>query len=541
MEEGPAETAEQSQADKFGLTDLKETLEALDDSSDIRWLTELLPLCLECQTFMSMGNQQGTKSKPNFHRHAGTLPKSPRMQIPRKRRRRAEGLLYTGAFQHNLKTTPGKARRLTKLRITSSPSFEEWDLAEDRPITCTPATRRKRAMGKERVASLEERNQQELKPALRVKLPDASSANFPFGKKGLFSPRKDLSVKAECALPDSDTDLSEYDNDMYSTFISTTSLELTRKTEDSTGIAQAARDTDEVKKAESMEKKAAARRVMGKIEEVEGIIRRVSLTSSDLIREGSDGRSEGQFISDGGVDEKHHRAESGSQLETQDKGRNKDEPLLAEELQALGEALSQSLRQVLRMEGAKAESEPLTEAKKTSYAPNVLGSTRRSLNLPSYSYHFTSIAPSNSSSPSLSAGGETSPAPSLSLSAILDASPRTSRSFEGMSPILSPLFTSTASSQNSLPLSQTDQREEGISEHHVGWMSSVGDSLFPRGAGGCGSATTVSGGTGNDQKSSGRSEQDQTYRCTSETEASQDHLLSSGNDANYATSCRAGK
>lgn len=562
MEEGPAETVKRSPADQFVLTDLKETLKALDDSSEIRWLTDLLPLCLECQTFMSMGNQQGTKSKPNFHGYTEsreTSQKSPRIQIPRKRRKRVEGLFYTGAFQHNLKTTPGtprahsKARRLTKLRITSSPAFEEWDLEEDRPITCTPAARRKRVMGKERVSLLEERSQQELKPAWRVKLPDASSANFPFSRKGLFCPGEDLSGEEECALPDSDTDLSEYDNDMYSTYISTTCLELAKKTEDNTRITQAARK--EEKKAESvekksshwryeeMEKKAAAQRVMGKIEEVEGIIRRVSLTSSDWIRDGqSDGRDEGQFISDGGVDVKQHRAEFGSQLETQNKQCSEDKPLVAEELQALGEALSQSLRQVLRMEGAKAESGPLTEAKKTSYTPNVFGSTRRPLNPPSYSYHFTSTMPNNSSSPSLSAGGETSPVPSPSLSAILDASPRTSSSFEGMSPILSPLFTSSASSHHSLPLSRADQREEDASERsHVGWISSAGDSLFPQGTGGCGSAPTISGGTGSDQKNSRKSEQDQTYRCTSETEASQDYLLSSGNNANYATSYRAGQ
>ncbi|XP_051265966.1 uncharacterized protein LOC127368821 [Dicentrarchus labrax] len=197
-EEGPAETVKQGQADKFGLTDLKKTLKALDDCSEIGWLTELLPLCLECQTFISMGNQQGTKIKPNCHGYEDnrdTLPKSPRFQIPRKRRRKLEGHVYPGAFQHNLKMTPGtqrvppKARRLTKLQIMSSPTFGDWDLEEDRQIICTPAARRKRVVGKERVSLLEERNRspQELKPTWRAKLPDASSANFTFSKKKAFS------------------------------------------------------------------------------------------------------------------------------------------------------------------------------------------------------------------------------------------------------------------------------------------------------------------------------------------------------------------
>ncbi|KAF1376823.1 hypothetical protein PFLUV_G00215450 [Perca fluviatilis] len=506
-EEGRPETVKPGQADKFGLSNLKETLTVLDDSSEF-WLTELFPLCLECQTSMSMGNQQGTKIKPNFHGYAeccDALPKSPRLQIPRKRRRRVDGLVYTGGLQHNSRMTPGtpqappKARRLTELRKMSSPTFEEWDLEENGSIVCTPAARRKRVMGKERVSLLEERNRRtevlatpkKIKPARRVRLPDAPSANV---HRSSSKKRKDLSVKEECALPDSDTDLSEYDNDLYSTYISPIrKTEVSNRNTQNTQIWQAARDTDEDNKAQGVEEKssqwryeemgkAAAWRVMGKIEEVEGIIRRVSLTSSDWIKEGSDGKDEPQFVSDGCFGE------------TEEKGCNEDEPLFAEELRALGEALSQSLRQVLKMEGAKSESEPFTEAKKTFYEPNLVGSTRRPLNLPSHSGHSTSTVPNNSSSSSLS--------PSLSLSAIPDVSPRTSSSFEGMSPILSPLFTSSLLSQRSLPLSLTEQQEKVIS------------------------ATTVSG-IGNDEKNSRKSEQNQTYRRNSETEASQDYLLSS--------------
>ncbi|KAA8583009.1 hypothetical protein FQN60_015555 [Etheostoma spectabile] len=500
-EEGRAETVKHGQADKFDLSNLKETLKVLDDSSEF-WPTELFPLCLECQTSISMGNQQGTKIKPNSHGYAeccDALPKSPRLQIPRKRRRRADGLVYTSGLQHNARMTAGtpqappKARRLTKLQKTSSPTFEEWDLKENRLNVCTPAAWRKTVMGKERVSSLEERNRssKKLKPAWTAKLPDAPSANV---HRSSSKKRKDLSVKEECALPDSDTDLSEYDNDLYSTYLSPIGkTEGSNSNSQNAQITQEERDMDEEKKAEGVEestewryeemgKKAAAWRVMGKIEEVEGIIRRVSLTSSDWIKEGSDGKDEPQFVSDGCFGE------------TQEKGCKEDELLLTEELQALGEALSQSLRQVLKMEGAKSESEPFTEAKETFHQPNLVGTTKRPLNLPSYSYHFASTVPHKSSSCSLS--------PSLSLSAILDVSPRTSGTFEGMSPILSPLCTSSLSSQRSLPLSLTEQSEKVIS------------------------ATTVSG-TGNDEKKSRKSEQNQTYRRTSETEDSCDHLLSS--------------
>ncbi|TKS76307.1 hypothetical protein D9C73_009531 [Collichthys lucidus] len=474
-EEGPAKTVKQGQGDRF---DLKETLKVLDDSSEIPWLTELFPLCLECQAFMKMGNQQGTKMKPNDHGYAesrDTLPKSPRFQIPLKRQRRTEGVVYTGRV-------PQKA----KLQKTSAPAFREQDLEED---WHTPEGRRKRVMGK--VSLLDE-----VKPVWRLKQPDASSENFTFSKDYLFSPRKE-----ECALPDSD--LSEYENDMY---ITPTSLALTKKTEDHTQKDAEGEKTAEGGEEKSFQwwyeetrKKAAAQRVMGKIEEVEGIIRRVSLTSSDWIRE-DNRRDEAQFVSDG------CRADFGSQLETKNqKRRNEDKPLLVEELQALGEALSQSLRQVLKLEGAKAEGEPFTKTKKTFNEANLVGSTRRPLNISS---DFTSTVPNNSSPPS------------QSLTAILDVSQRTSSSFEDMSPILSPLLTS---SQHRLSL--TDEREKDISDRHV---SSVEDSLFPPGAGGCESAATDSWGTENDQKNSRRQA---TLRRLGEqtrtSEASQDYLLSS--------------
>lgn len=567
-EEGPAETVRLEQADRFVLTDLKETLKALDDSSEIRWLTELLPLCLECRAFMSMGNQQGTKLKTNYHSYVGsrdTSPKTPRIQIPRRRRRAAEGICN---LQHKLKMTPKtprvppKARRLTKLQGMSSPVFEQWHLDDNSAIICTPAARRKRGMGKDRaetsVSLLEERNRRslkQLKPAWGAKLPDASSANVHRSKD-------------EFTLVDSDSDSSAYDNDTYSMFISQSSIDPTGKTEDrvrNTGIPgealvnQLASHRHEERKADGVEKKssqwrfeetgkrAAAQRVMGKIEEVEEIIRRVSLTSSEWMKEGSKWGDVPQFISDRCVGEdqlpilqQRCTAESSSHcsLDNQDRQSNEDKLLLVEELWALVETMSQSRHQALKIEGAQTESEPFTEAKKTSCEQNSVKSTRR----PSHDSHFTSncsMVPNNSLSPSLSAGGETSSAPSLSLSTTLDVSPRASSSFEKMSPILSPVFLSSpGSSQRSVPLNLSAQSEPDTSEDPI--MGTVEDSLFPWGAGGCGCATAVSMGTENNKRTQAtlrlnEQSQTQSYRCTSETETSQEYLLFSGNNAAMST------
>ncbi|KAM7395126.1 hypothetical protein PAMA_006735 [Pampus argenteus] len=528
-EEGPAETVKLGRADKYGLTDFKETLKALGDSSEIHWLfTEFLLLCLECQAFMSMGNHQGIRIKSNLHSTAeswNTLPKSPRKQIPRIRRRRVEGLVYSETIQHKLKMTPGTPRVPTKLQITNSPMFgETQDSEEERALIYTPAATRKRVVGKER----EERNRSKLEERKRIphsmKQSVPSSTDFPvcFSKKGPFSQREDLSVKGECALTDSDTDLSEYDE----LCISPTSFEPQKRTEDSdmktpkAQVNQAARQKHEEEKAEDVEetssqwsfnemgKKAAARRVMGKIEEVEGIILRVSLSSSDCIKGGSEGGGEPQSVTDGCLGDEvtsealqqlqilQPRCPTDPQLETQVKGCNEDKHLLVEELRALGEALSQSLHQALRMEGdrkdwrsAKAQSEHFTEAKKSP-----LGSSRQLLNLSSYPHSYSTV-PNNSSSPSLSAGAKISPTPSPSPSfPILDVSQRTSWRYEDTFPICSPLLLSS--------LSRTDQQEEekDISDQHT-------------------DAET--------KWAQANQNQTQTDRCISETEASHDYLLSS--------------
>lgn len=580
-EEGPAETVKRGQAVKFGLTDLKETLKASDDSSESRGLTELLPLCLEWQAFTSMGNQQGAKPTAESR---DTLPNSPRIQIPRKRRRRVERPVNSGALHHNLKMTlgtprsPSKAKRLTELQMTSSPTFGEWDWEEDGSIFYAPAARRKGATVKDRWDK--SASTQELKPVWRVKLPDVASGEFPRSctKKGPH--KKDLPIKSECAFADSDTDLSEYDNELY---ITQPSPDSTRKTEErtrnTTGKAQITQSASQKrggKKAEvegmkspkwwfeELGKRAAARRVIGKIEEVEGIIRRVSLTSLDWIKEGSGGGDEQQFIPDGCVGEDQLQIlqqrrgpefSSDSPKETNNMGQNEDKPPPVEELRVLCEALTQCLHQALRMEGAKADVEALKEhkQKRNFCEQNPMGSNRR--NLPSHPYDFISALPNNSS-PSLSVGGGTSPVPSLSLSTVLDVSPRTSSSFEGMSPILSPLLqTSTlcspGHSHHSLPLNQTDRHEDDCCRSHKERRNSE-DRLFSLGAGGCGSATTVTGATEQkDQRNQGKrfewtslglsdSNLMQAYGCTKETEASQDYLLSSGKKYYIKTTVASG-
>lgn len=530
-EDGTVET--KKQADKLGLIDCRETFQTLDDFSETRWLTELLPLCLECQAVMSMGNQQGTKIKPHCQGYADALPKSNRFQTQSKRRRRMEGLVYADNVQRSLKKmtpralqVPSKARRLTRLPISSSPSSGEWDLKEERQITCTLASRRKRVIG----------SPQERQPSWRVKLPDAVIGDFPLTKKSPLSPKKPFVVKAECSFADSDTDVSEYDNDIYSTCISTTNLEPTRKTENTARntqknpIIQLESEREKLEcgeekptqwMCEGMGGEAVAQRVMDKIEELEGIIQRVTLSSTEWVKEGSEVRDETLIDRDGCVDEENCR--SRAQIGSQEKGSHKDKPRVIKEFHALGEALSQSLRQVLEVEGGRAAP---TEPKEISSKPNLLGSTIEPLHLSSQSYHFTSIVPRNSPPAYQSAGEETSPAPSPSLF----VTRRSSSSFEAVSPILSPLFTS---SQHSLPLSLTDQFEKGISDRSVALISSVGDNLFPQWAGGCRSSTTVSGDESRNSMfllSLGPNEHDQTISCTSEPQ----DLLSSGNSTNQA-------
>nr|XP_029134293.1 uncharacterized protein LOC114920531 [Labrus bergylta] len=224
-----------------------------------------------------------------------------------------------------------------------SPSFGEWDSEENDATFDTPAPRRKRVMGSERLSEVKNHSPEEGKPTWRVKLP--SHFHTSFNKKGIYSPRDDVSEKERCVPPDSDTELSEYDNDVCSTYTSPPSRELCRKAEQNTRSVQEVlmNQEDGYKckeknrkctgekssrwRCNEMEKEAAAQRVMGKIQEVEGIIRRVSHTSSDWIKDDSG-------ISGGRVGEGQNGswAEFDSQLEKQNKECNVDKPLMVEEL-----------------------------------------------------------------------------------------------------------------------------------------------------------------------------------------------------------------
>lgn len=405
-EEEEEGVVKQGQSGKFFLTDFKETLKALDDSSEIRWLTELLPLCPECQNFMAMGNQQGTKLKHNQTERRSALPKSPRIQIPRRKGRRAGQRGSTG----DLVMTPQgplTARRPTKVQMMSSPVFGDFE--EEWPIICTPAARRRRVS--------REQKKNECALTLGGKLPGDSRS---LSKKGS---RKDFSVEEEF---DSDSELSEYDNDMYCMMSSVTCEEETE------GVKNSQQWFDE------MEKREAALRVMHKIEEVEGIIRQVSLSSSDWIQECCEDGSEPLFDGAGqeALQQFLHPDFSASCWQC-----SEDSPQLVEELHALGEALSQSLLEALRTEEAKAESAAFTEAEKR---------TRRPLDPPSCPYRFTSAVPNHSSSPH---------AVSPTLSVVLDDS--TSSSLDRLSPILSPLM-------SGLSMGDQDEAETDSGEDTAG-------------------------------------------------------------------------
>lgn len=521
-EKGSNKTEKQDQTDTFGLRDRRESLKPLGDLSKIGRLTDLLPLCLERQAFIRMGNQQGAKIKPHYHGHAenlDALPKSPRFQIPRKRRRRAERPVYSTDSLQRFKMTPRilplRTRGVTRLQITSSPTFGEWDSEEDGQIFCTPACRRKRVL----------KSPHALQPSLRMKSPGGLTAE----KKDPSFPRNGSPSKKESSLPDSDTDQSEYD-ELYPVFTSSYSEETAKKIEDDARetpkfpIIQPESDKVQEKGAKVAEKKSpwmcdemgrrdAARRVMGKIEELESIIRQVSLNSSDWSRE-EEAKCSGQ------VDEGKQRC--GAELSSQNKLTSEDKPQLLEEFQTLSEALSRSLRQVLKVEGAREEKKVLADDEKISeYNPL------------SYSDHFTSGVPNNTSSHSHSAHVETSSVPSPSLS---DVSERTSSRFEVMSSILSPLFTP---SQHSLSLSPTHQQREVISDHRNGTIGLVGDNLFAHWTGGCQAVTADPSGRENDNRKTfcqgnlTQSEQDQTQIPQSFSE--RDDLLSSGNNINHAS------
>lgn len=412
-EEGLRYSLKRGQSHKLDLTDFKETLPALDESSEIRWLSELFALC--SQSFMNMGNQQGTKIKPDVFTE-DELFRSATFQMYRKRRR-----VYTDNLQNKLKMAPGnplKARRLSKLRIMNS-SGDTFEKEEDRSILCAPVSKRKRSTGKERATHLNATNNS---PQNLISMWDApSSLHFTRSSNTKAPVSTKKPVKEEWA--DSETDLSEYDNETSfggSTKMSPGSTETIQTVESS------------LQMFDEIGKHAATRRGMGKIQEVEGIIRRVSFTSSDLMKEDDqDG-----FVK---VAQELRISKPLPEYDSKfmDRDFNDNKPLLMEELCALKEALSKTLQQALKIDGEKTawkstkmHSYQHTEAKKRPQ--------HHPLN-PSY-------CKSNRSSPPISVDPETTSSSSPSLSPVLDISTRTSSNFESRSPIMSPLLSPISTS-----------------------------------------------------------------------------------------------
>lgn len=436
---------------------------------------------------MSMGNQQAAKLQPNCYEDGwNALPSSPRIQIPRKRRRRTEGLFCTSKLQNNFKITAGalqvpqKARRLIRLRTTSPPTSGQW----------TPAARRRQVSGKE----TEEINtsSQVLKPVWRVKLPDVSYASLK-SQNSPFSSRKHCSSSQKYSPTDSDTDLSEYDNEMYSTFVSSIEAKgcktISQKYEE--------RKVENVDVSFSLE--ASAQRLTRKIEEVEEIMRKVGVTSSEWIREGNRDGEQTQLASSWpGINTQPWLDGEGMESD-------KHRPLLVEERRVPEDAFSWSLQQVL------------TRGRGTAEGEEQRLMTKRPLTPPSRPHRFTSVAPERSSSQFLSAGGNVSPVASPALS--LSVGPTTFSTSERLSPLLlSPLTPSLTG--------VTDEQDAEIPESHRICCNSSDDPLITLEAVDCKNAATVPGEAENNWMHS------QEHLTESTIQLKEDYLHSSGRKIN---------
>lgn len=337
LEEDEEGTTE-SERPSFHLSDFREVLQVLDDFCEIRRLTELLRLHVHRQAVVEMENQQGAEVKPccpglSFNRDSF---QESGFQVPQKRR--AEGRASTSnRVAARFPLVPSK---------TSSPQ-----------VICPSVSRRTI------------RDPPELHPA---------RTRFPFKKD--LSTRNGFTIILKSSPPDSDTDLSEYDNEKYASSGDLEKLRITndegRRTPADKKI-QPGGDGDQAKTEgekhgspwtdEKMGNKTA---VMGKMEELEGIVHQVRL-SSGWMDEGGHGRDGAHFVSDG--DAQLFNVERGNM------GSSDDQHHLIEEFQALGEALSQSLHQVLKMEAAKAERESSIKTQRITLKPNHSRSTKRPL------------------------------------------------------------------------------------------------------------------------------------------------------------------
>ncbi|XP_061559871.1 formin isoform X2 [Phycodurus eques] len=434
-EEGPVETAKLGHADKFRLT----------DSSELVWVKELLLLCSEYQTFVNMGNQQGMRIKTNVN----SLPKSTGIQRPRMR---TDGFVDTGTPLLHLESPhqPTKSRRLPKLWMASTPTNEEL-LEEEKHLICMSAT-----LGQERETIgnsgfEKDDGQKDFKQSWRAKLsPQGSSC---VNRKCPFSCREE-EISSE-------TDLSEYD-DICSLFY------LEPRTEDANANTIQSKVNTQNETAGQSSRAATAARVMRKIEEVEGIISRVSLTSSNWIKR--NGNDDSHSMEARCMDNK---ALNSPQIQTQDKECKYDKPRPVDELRCLGEELSESLQRALKMEGENKEWLSLCTQRE-----HEIVNKNTPMRMPSYHRHISTVD-NNSLSSCLS----------------------TSAGMPYRSPTL-PLFTS-----------RQNQQKDDICDQCTLWTRLAKDSWSEK--------------ENLDWTNHRWREETQTHRCLSESDVDQDGLLSS--------------
>ncbi|XP_077366248.1 formin [Festucalex cinctus] len=284
------------------------------DWSELVWLKEWLQLCSDYRTFVNMGNRQGMRIETKVD----SLAKSNGIQ---RSNRRPGGFVYSDRTLLNLKGTPTSLQQTTKFRklSTSSPTNED-SLEEERHFTCASAILRQEQDEKDD-------GQMDLKQSWRANLSAKEISRL--NRKYPFSSRED-----EIFPSVSETDLSEYD-DICPIFDWEPTEDMNRNALQSKVSSQ----NEDVLLGQSSWATTAAR-VTRKIEEVEGIIRRVSLTSSSLIKRNGNAR-----------DESLRRL----QIQTRDKEYEGDSARLLDELRCLCEELSESLQRALRMEGENKE------------------------------------------------------------------------------------------------------------------------------------------------------------------------------------------
>ncbi|XP_071019909.1 uncharacterized protein [Oncorhynchus clarkii lewisi] len=511
-EEGPVETVQWDQSGELGFKKQKQSFEedskadGLGSSSDseLHWLADLhlLPLCSECKARVGMGNQGGKL------RHLGSeesqdgcsprLPPDPQAT----RRRRTGGMNGTSSLQHTLTRSPGTPRtagsskrmRLKRLwKMSARPAEEtlQWGAVESSPaypsdgVSNSNFTERRntvmRGGEKEKMDTVQggrEREKCSKSPTMtqEAKRPCTvpSSAVLDSLRGVLLSenhscslnkvlpfeyhyssrtPREVVTLKEESVHIDSDTELSEYDNEFCNISPFPSKPQEVEDAQDSTrqspegGSNQALSPSQEGGRAEKgwrmeMKRKEAAWRVMEKIEEVEGIIRRVSLTSADWIKEGREGSVFDLFTSTPDVSEEESvsetKPESSFQLqpELQDWGTTLEDSLPAEEIHALGEALSQSLRRALRMEGlGEDEDWEAVRCRETTWNINLEQTS------PELSWDPIDLSNGNTMTFDPMREWKRPSSPSL----LDNSSLRTSSSFNSMSPMMSPILSPLSS------------------------------------------------------------------------------------------------